>query len=191
MGSRVFKSLNSDWCNPARKTRPCFWNLYISSEKVDFWVRFGLILIRVQVVLRSKCCREAWWLEMGERGKPRLGVLALVILGLLYQNLGFCWSLNDEGMWGGFAFCGCVFGCEEIGCLLADPGEILFRIRVWELRFLGILIYVWSLFGCVQVWLCWDFGRGWSVIHSERWPIGMMKILLPVPGLAWSAPMGK
>lgn len=32
------------------------------------------------------------------RLKDRLGMLGMVVVCLLIQNLSFCWSLNDEGM---------------------------------------------------------------------------------------------
>lgn len=35
---------------------------------------------------------------MGESRKPGLGILMVVIMCSLYQNLGLCWSLNDEGL---------------------------------------------------------------------------------------------
>ncbi|CBI25442.3 unnamed protein product, partial [Vitis vinifera] len=87
------------WSNPVRKYTHCFWNLYILSGKVIIFLgSFWCILIWVEVVLCSKCCREARWLEMGESRKPGLGILMVVIMCSLYQNLGLCWSLNDEGL---------------------------------------------------------------------------------------------
>lgn len=32
------------------------------------------------------------------RFRDPLGMMGVVVLWLLFQNLSFCWSLNDEGM---------------------------------------------------------------------------------------------